>query len=316
MKFIVILTLGLSALAVAADLQITETEDTISITRGKISVLSYHKADIPAPEGQKEVYARSAFIHPLCTPSGQPLTGIQPPDHYHHTGLFHAWVHTRHGDDEPDFWNIGANTGRVRYTETVEIKQPTAADPGAGFTVVQEHVAYKGKQATETVILRENLTITVTAEADANLIGYHVKQTNISDTPLELPAYRYGGCLAWRGPHDWNAKNSEILTSEGKTRENSHMSRAKWIGFHGPTANGRATFGVLMDPENHDFPQRLRTWSKKEHDGAPFLSIVPIQENDWVIKPGETITMDYTIVTADAELDAAALEAAWEKVAR
>ena len=315
MKSILLLALGFSAIASAAELKVTETEETISITRGDVPVLSYHKADIPAPEGQDPVFARSAFIHPLCTPSGQPLTGIQPSDHYHHAGVFHAWVHTKHGYDHPDFWNIGDKTGRVRYAETVGIRPPTAADPSAGFTVVQEHVAYKGKEDAGTVVLREELTVTVTAGDDTNLIGYNVKQTNITDTALELPEYRYGGCLAWRGPHDWKAKNSEILTSEGKTRKDSHMSRAKWIAFHGPTATGRATFGVLMDPKNHDSPQRLRTWSKKETNGAPFLCIVPVQETGWEIKPGETITMSYTIVTADSELDAAALEAAWKKSA-
>lgn len=307
------LLLLLAPLPALADLAIEETDAAIEIRRNGVEVLRYHKEGVDVPRGVDQVFRRSGFIHPLATPSGQPLTGIHPADHYHHYGLFHAWVKTKHGKDEPDFWNVGDRTAHIRYRETVALKTPDGESPVAGFAVIQEHLAYKGEEREETVVLREKFTVGNAELGELNRFSYRVEQTNITDTALELPAYRYGGCLGWRGPHDWNDDNSRILTSEGRERDDSHTTRAEWIAFFGPTEAGRATFAVLIDPDNHDFPQRLRTWSSKDHHGAPFLSIVPTQEHDWEIGPGETIAMNYVILTADRELSAAEIERSWKQ---
>ena len=79
-------------LGAAGSLQVTETEKAISIRRGDLMVLTYHKAEVPPPEKADPIYKRSGFIHPLCAPNGEPVTGIHPADHYHHLGLWHAWV--------------------------------------------------------------------------------------------------------------------------------------------------------------------------------------------------------------------------------
>lgn len=294
-------------------LKTTETESAITITYEKNTVLVYHKAEVSPPAGADPLYKRSGFIHPLCTPAGQPVTGIHPDDHYHHLGLFHAWVQTKHGEDKIDFWNLKSGTGKIRYASTVSITNGDQAKP-TGFSVKQEHVAYKGKDRKETVILEERLTITAELIDGRNVITYDVTQTNITDTTLELLAYRYGGCFGWRGPHSWNKDNSTLRTSEGKGRDDSHTTRAKWIAYEGPAEKVRATFAVLIHPNNHDFPQRLRTWSSKDHNGAPFLSICPIQENPWEIAPNKTINMRYTIVTSDASVEASNINEWWKNL--
>lgn len=295
--------------APAAELTVAESPASIEIRRDNTPVVVYHKTEMPPPEGVGERFRRSGFIHPLTTPSGETLTGIHPSDHYHHVGLFHAWVKTRHGEDTPDFWNIGNGTGRVRYAETAERLRPR------GFTVLQDHVSYPQPDREGEVVLRERLAVDLRIEDDCHLIDYLVVQTNVTDTALELPVHRYGGPLAWRGPHDWDKDNSSILTSEGHGRDDSHTTRAKWVAFHGPTDPGRATFAVLISPANRDFPQRLRTWGSKTHDGAPFLSIVPTQETAWSIPPGRTIAESYRIVTADRELAADELDQLWQDFA-
>jgi hypothetical protein len=315
MKFFIFTSL-LAMLPVfgAEVLKTTETDNTITITRGSTPVLVYHKAEVSPPEGVNPIYKRSGFIHPLCTPSGQAVTGIHPADHYHHLGLFHAWVNTKHGEDKVDFWNLNGGKGRVRYASTVSVNKGDAAGI-AGFTVKQEHVAYKGKEKKETVILEELFTITAAYIDGRNVITYDVAQTNITDTPLKLPVYRYGGCFGWRGPHAWNKDNSTILTSEGKGRDDSHATRAKWIAYEGPVEKGKAIFAVLIHPDNHDFPQRLRTWSSKDNNGAPFLSISPIQEKPWEITPKQTINMRYTIITGDDSIESAKIDDWWKKLA-
>ena len=68
-------------------IEVSENAKTITISNGESTVLVYHKAEMPPPEGADPSYARSGFIHPLCSPSGAVLTGIHPDDHLHHLGL-------------------------------------------------------------------------------------------------------------------------------------------------------------------------------------------------------------------------------------
>lgn len=293
----------------ASELVVTENANTIHIQRGEIPVLTYHKTEVDVPEGVDPAFRKSGFIHPLNTPSGEPITGIQPEDHYHHLGLWHAWVHTLHGDDKPDFWNLKEGTGRVRYAKTRSIN----AD---GFTVEQEHVAYKGADRVETVVLREEFTIGVQLESGRHVIRYQVAQTNVTEMALELPAYRYGGCFAYRARLDWNHTNSEVLTSEGFDRSNSHATRARWVRFSGPTAQGDASLSVLFDPKNHDSPQRIRTWPADKNNGAIFFNVAPTQEFDWSIQPGETIRMAYRLIVTDDIPAAEAIDSWWQETVK
>jgi hypothetical protein len=293
-------------------IDVSEDDKTITITNGESTVLVYHKAEMAPPEGADPSYARSGFIHPLCSPSGAVLTGIHPADHLHHMGLWHAWVKTKHADRTPDFWNIAkSKSGTVRYKKTLKLDQTKSA---AGFTVTQEFVSLE-KGAAPRVILEEAFTISVSAAADTYLIDHTTVQKNVTDTPLVLPAYRYGGTLAYRGPNDWDKSNSSVVTSEGKTRLDGHATRARWCSFSGPTGKGDATLSILCSPSNHDAPQRVRIWPPESHDGAIFFNYVPIQERGFTFAPGSAQTMHYRIIVSDGKPDPAEIDAAWKAYA-
>lgn len=298
--------------ASAQDFDLKETDAAITISRGNVPVLVYQKAEDPAPEGADPAFKRSAFIHPLHTPAGAILTDIRPSDHLHHMGLWHAWVHCIFKGRETDFWNLKAKTGTVRFVKTLSTDK--AADHAA-FTVQQDHVAID-KDGSETVVLREEFAIRATFKNSANVIDYTMKQKNVSDAPLELTAYRYGGGVALRGPRNWDKTNSDYLTSEGKTRVDSHESRAKWGTMWGPVEKGLASVAILGHPSNHDAPQRLRTWRPKDHNGAIFFNFVPIQETAWAIQPGQEITLRYQVLTFDRRTDAADIDERWKEFAK
>ncbi len=76
----------------AATPSVRETDSSITVSIGDRSILTYHKADVPPPEGVDPIFTRSGLIHPVHSPSGAVVTGIHPDDHYHHLGLWHAWV--------------------------------------------------------------------------------------------------------------------------------------------------------------------------------------------------------------------------------
>lgn len=307
MKLLCLPLLCLSLTGLAAPLQVTETADAIRLSDDGREVLVYHKAEVPPPAGADPRFRRSGFIHPLRTPAGAAVTGVHPPDHFHHFGLWHAWVKGRHAGQPVDFWNLKDGTGRVRFGAVKALHQTADA---AGFEVEQEAVRCRDGEPVVTV-LRETLTVRLRRLAGAYEIDYDLRQTNVSAETLELPAYRYGGGLACRAPLDWGRDNSDYLTSAGKTRRDSHGTRARWVAVHGPGTAGRATLAVLGHPGNRDAPQCLRTWD----DGKVFLNFVPVQQRDWAIGPGATVRQRYRLVCADGAPDAGDLDARWQRYA-
>lgn len=297
--------------APAQSLRLEETAGAITISRGSTPVLVYHKAEDPAPEGQNPAFKRSGFIHPLCAPSGAVVTGIRPPDHLHHMGLWHAWVKCEHGGRHVDFWNLKEKTGTVRYAKT--LKTDKKAD-GPAFTVEQEHVELSAPGGPQCA-LRERLAVRARFVDGGNVIDYTMTQKNVSREALVLPAYRYGGGIGYRARIEWDNSNSDYLTSEGKTRADSHQSRARWCAMFGPTEKGDATVVILGHPSNHDAPQRLRTWGAKDNNGRVFSNFVPVQEKAWEIKPGAEITLRYQVVVLDGKPERAAVEARWKAFA-
>ena len=302
----ILLVFGLLPAEAKESLSLKQTEKTITLVRDETSFLTYHIAEVPPPNGVDKIYNRSGFIYPMHAPSGGIVTGIHPADHYHHIGLWHAWVNTKYDDKKgPDFWNLGRKTGRIRHAKVKETRD-------TGFTVIQEHLGYLGGiKAEPTVILSETLSIDAAFVDGANVIDYAMTQKNVTKKPLVFPAYRYGGGLAYRAPHSWNKKNSDYLTSEGLDRTNSHATRARWVSMHGPTEKGKgkdATVAILCHPKNHDAPQRIRTWD----NGKVFFNYVPVQETGWSIQPGKSITLRYRIVILDDKANAKAIETRWK----
>jgi hypothetical protein len=304
------------ATAAAQGFSAQEDDDAITLRHGDQTVLVYHKAVVPPPEGADPAFARSGFIHPLHSPSGATVTGIHPDDHIHHIGLWHAWVHTIWNGREVDFWNLAKKLGTVRYAKTLEVRsQPDA--PSAGFAVEQEHVAFPegGGEPSGTVVLRERLDVTVSGGPDGYAIGYTMLQTNVTDSPLEMPAYRYGGGIAYRSPGWWEKENSDYLSSEGKTRVDGHTTRARWCAMWGPAGpddEATATVAILCHPENHDAPQRMRVWP----EGKIFFNYVPVQESGWALAPGESTTLRYRLLVSDQKPDREMIDAAWAGYAR
>lgn len=293
----------------AGSLSLLETANTIEIRDGDQTMLVYNKAAVPPPEGKDPAYARSGFIHPLKAPSGGVVTSIHADDHIHHVGLWHAWVKTEHKARHFDFWNLGGKTGKLRFVKTLS---SFSEDGSVGFSVQQEQVGMTDEGTKEDVILNEIFTVKVQKKEGSYLVDYDTEQTNVTDAPLELPAYRYGGCIAYRAPYHWNKENSNYLTSEGKDRSNGHTTRGRWCAMFGPTEQGDATLAILCHPENRDAPQRMRVWP----DGKVFFNYVPIQETGWALKPNEPSTMRYRVVISDGKANADHLNAFWNQYSK
>lgn len=302
----------ISSNACLAKLSISETDTQIEILHDGKQVLLYHKAVMPPPEGEPRYFERSGFIHPLRSPSGGVLTGIHPADHIHHMGLWHAWVKTDYNGRNLDFWNLKEETATIRYAETLRILENKNR---VGFKVRQHHVALAKEGHPETVILEEDFTVMVGFRQGAYFIDHRTEQTNVADHALQLPAYRYGGPLAYRSPAAWNKDNSGYLTSTGLGRD-GHATRADWCAVWGPTGTGDATLVFLGHPGNRDAPQRMRIWPETTNNGAVFFNWVPIQEFAWSLEPGVKHTFNYRLLIFDGKPDQAKIERAWKNYSK
>src|SRR5690606_27219719 len=112
----------------------------VTLMAGDHNLLNYYHKTVYPPAGVDTAYRRSGFVHPLWSPKGQVLTRIQPPDHYHHYGIWNPWTHTLFEGDTVDFWNIRGRQGTVRFANFVS---QTQGEVFSEFQALQEHVVFK-----------------------------------------------------------------------------------------------------------------------------------------------------------------------------
>jgi hypothetical protein len=298
-----------SAGAVAAE------DDGESLTlrvRGK-DVLRYQYGMLAPPAGASRLYGRSGFIHPLWSPAGAVLTRIQPPDHYHHVGIWNPWTHTEFEGREIDFWNLHGGTGTVRFKAFIS---KVVGDVYAGFRAVHEHVDLNAPDPSGAkVALNEEWDVrawNVGPDAKVWVIDFVSTLSPATASPLTIQKYRYQG-FGFRAVAEWNDENSRLLTSEGKDKSDGNATRARWCDVRGPTAAGTSGILFMTHPGNFDYPERLRIWPTGQNDGVEnvFFNFNPTQDRDWMLEPGNAYTLRYRMLVYDGELTSEQAEAHW-----
>lgn len=290
-------------------LESNDTETTIY--RGDQPVLSYvHKETLP-PEGVDTLYKRSAYIHPLWSPGGERLTRIQPPDHYHHYGIWNPWTRTRFGERSVDFWNLGEGQGTVRFVRYLEKFEEK---DWAGFSAQQEHV-YFMEDGTTGVAMNEVWEVKVGVMGNYTLVDLTTTLTTPLEGGITLEAYRYGGGLGFRATEKWNTGNSTVLTSEGKVRADADGTNARWAIVEGESQvpDGRSGILFLSHPSNRSHPEPMRVWPPDQYDGISnvYFEFCPIRHQEWVLEQGKPYTLRYGMVVFDGKMPPEAAEAYW-----
>lgn len=296
----------------------TEDKDgALTIVSGKENLLRYvYKKTYPAA-GIDTAFAKSGFIHPLWTPHGQELTRIQPPDHHHHYGIWNPWTHVLFEGDTVDFWNIGDKKGTVRFAKLIS---KTDGPVYSEIKALHEHVVFK-KGGGEKIALNEIQTVRVykpEEKSDYYIVDFTSEMKCASASPFHIVAYRYAG-FGWRATEYWTKDNSEMLTSEGKTRDNTDGTKARWIIVYGQLpGNDEGGAIMLSHPDNYNYPEPLRIWDKKANGGRGdvFANFAPTKDKDWILEPGKTYTLKYRLVVFNGKMDAAKAESAWENFAK
>ena len=286
---------------------------TLTLKAGDRNLLRYRTEAVYPPEGIDTVFKRSAFIHPLWAPHGQELTRIQPPDHYHHYGLWNPWTHVLYEGDTVDFWNLNARQGTVRFGGLIST---AAGNVFSEYSALHEHVVFP-KNGHEKIALAEIQTVrTYAPQRHDYYMADITVQLNCVSAPVTLLEYRYGG-LGWRATEQWTKENSRVLTSDGKTRKDADGSKARWCIVEG-TVGGENAGAVLMSyPVNFNHPEPLRIWPENANGnrGDMFANFSPTKDMDWPLRPGKTYVLRYRLVVFNGTFSGEKAEAAWRDFA-
>jgi len=298
----------------------TETTGTsVVLRKGDSEILHYYKVVMYPPVNVDTIYRRSGFIHPLKSPSGNILTRINPPDHYHHMGIWNPWTKVRITDHVTDFWNLYEKQGTVEFAG---INSLISGPVYGGFTVKQDHIDFQGKTGHETIInevwdVRSWETEPLTG-TKAYLVDLTTFLSLAVDFPVTLEAYRYGGGIGIRANEEWTNSNSTVITSEGKTRKDADGSRAKWVDLNGEFGN-KSKSGIVFfsHPSNREHPEPMRVWPEDANNGRGdvYFEFCPIRFKEWVLYPGNTYRLKYRMLVYDGIVDRGTAERLWNDFA-
>lgn len=285
-------------------------DTTLIIRSGDNKLLQYFYKTRYPPKGVDTVYKRSGFIHPLWAPNGQILTRIQPPDHYHHYGIWNPWTHVLYEGDTLDFWNLHLKQGTVRFANFLSIADgPLFSE----YQALHEHVVLKNTP-TGIIAMNEIQSVRVyqlSKNRENYIVDINIQLNCPGDNPLKILEYRYAG-LGWRTTEKWTSKNSEVLTSEGLTRKEADGSRARWCLVQGEIDNDYAGVLMMSFPTNFNHPEPLRIWPEDIYDrGDMFANFCPTKDRDWLIKPHHNYNLSYRLLVFNGKTDRKEAESAW-----
>ena len=297
---------------------INDQDSAVTFSINNQAVLTYQYALATMPPGVDDIYRRGGFIHPLRSLGGGVLTRIQPPDHYHHYGIWNPWTHTEYEGRSLDFWNLAKGQG------TILAKGVTSLTEGpvmAHLTAWHEHVAYPDStdRSKRETLLNELWDLRVwntTPEQPTYLVDFTSTLSNATDQPFTIKAYRYQG-FGFRANKDWNDRTARLLTSAGMNKANGNGTRARWVAVQGPTEAGTSGVVFMTHPANVNFPEQIRIWPEGMNEGQEnvFFNFNPAQEQDWVLKPHQTYALKYRMLVYDGAIDTAAAQRYWQDFA-
>ena len=305
---------------VAPDVISTELNaKALTVKMNSQRVMQYNMAVVFPPDTVSAIYRRSAFIHPLWSPSGNVLTRINPPDHRHHVGIWNPWTKTAFEGHSTDFWNLYEGQGTVRFAGfNALISGPVFG----GFKARQEHVDFQCKGG-DKVAMNEVWDVRIWNIGSYEGVKVWVWDLTTtlscaSESPITLEAYRYGGGIGFRANEEWTNNNSWVLTSEGKERKDADGSRARWCDVGGAfSGNGSSGILFMSNPSNREFPEPMRVWPENSNRGRGdlFFEFCPIRDKNWDLKAGKEYVLRYRMLVYDGRIAPELAERLWNDFA-
>ena len=304
-----------SRIAESPAIEVINAKGNLIVKSNGKNVLQYNFNDAPLPGGVPEIYNRAGYIHPLWSPKGEVLTRIQPPDHYHHLGIWNPWTHTEYKGKVIDFWNLAKGEGTVKPSSIIST---TSNDLYGGFRVLHDHIDLNGMTPEGfEVALKEEWNVRIWNIADdAWLIDFVSTMNCATDSAFTIKEYRYQG-FGIRATEKWNDKTANLLTSEGKNKEDGNSTRARWCDVNGVSEFGTSGILFITHPANYNYPEPIRIWPVGSNEGKEnvFFNFNPAMDRDWVLEPGNDYQLRYRMFVYDGKIDESKAEKLWQDFA-
>lgn len=296
-------------------IDVADNGKSLRIQAGDKPILEYRYTPKDVPEGVDDIYRRSGYIHPLWSPAGEVLTRIQPPDHYHHYGIWNPWTHTEFEGRTIDFWNLAKGQGTVRADQVVERVE---GDVFGGFKAIHRHVDFTAPSG-EKVALKEEWTVkswNVDPDRNVWLVDFTSTLHPATRDTFTIKAYRYQG-FSLRATAQWNDDTATIRTSEGYDKSNANGTRARWIDVNGVSRAGTSGVLFMTNPANYNYPEQLRIWPTGMNEGKEnvYVNFNPAQEQDWTLAPGRAYSLSYRMLVYDGKISEAQANRYWRDFA-
>lgn len=294
-----------------------KSNGNLQLLKGSVPLLTYRYGMTYPPEGVDSIFRKSGYLHPMLSPSGDTLSRIQPPDHYHHYGIWGPWTHTQIEGERVDFWNLVERQGTVLFKD---FNDTYSGPVFGGFNARQEHINLKASED-KRIALNEDLDVKVwdLGRPDRYMVDYTSNFSSTLENGILFEAYRYGGGLGMRFTERWHKDNCSVLTSEGNDRLMADGTNARWCMVTGESSDGKGTNGVLFlsYPENRSHPEPMRIWPIDGNGGRGdmFFEFCPIRHEEWKIEPNKDYQLKYRMVVFDGKLTAEEAESYWKSFA-
>lgn len=311
----------ITAVPAYAGFEVNDHQGRIEIRDNGKLVFSWQSTPIKNPRGGPE-FAGSAFIHPLCTPSGFQLTDAQPSDHLHHFGVWWPWKFLATGGQKFNTWELQSRQGRhVAVSAAVTSK---SADEVILRLVNQSEIKTTNTTADTTgtkyrpVISEQTNLRFARLGKDAYVLDLSIRQEPVEGKKIEVVKYRYSG-FSWRGTPDFKKANSRMQTSGGHNRDTANGQTARWAMVSGDVPSdpqkGQATILIMSAaPKNGATPERLRVWNSKASTDAQFINFNPVVETTQTMdtsQPG-VASRKYRLILADRSINPTEAERLWQ----
>ena len=302
------LTAAAAATPAGENVSVIDDDKGVQVKVGGKPVLVYNCTVVPSPNPKEPYYARSGYIHPLLSPSGQVVTDDFNPDHAHQHGIMFAWRQATFEGKPSDCWDQKTGHGRVEHVRL------EAFEGGPVFGLLRtrlRHVSLTVPDAPK-AMLDEIWQVRIYNRRDRFVFDLDSTQSCAGKSPMIVEQYPYGA-MAIRGARAWSASNPgqyDFLTSEGKHRRDGNESRPRWVDFYGPI--GGRTIGILVldHPANFRFPQPVRL-----HPALPYFCFTPASLGSFTIAPGKLYVSRYRFVVHDGPLPLQMAEQLWHDYA-
>jgi hypothetical protein len=294
----------------------------ILVSEGDRPILRYNYQPHPDvagrdPASSPAAVTRSGYIHPVWTPKGHLVTEAFPESHFHHLGVWGAWVKTGFKGEAYDFWNLKNADEAEQVSFTAWASAPESDGDSTRFKA--KHVYTVAREAEPEVVLEESLEVKVFSLNEGNAFDYIVTQAWQGEAPLILPKHRYGGMFAWRYPSQWEDSSVVAVSSEGRTqmlvkKRGIDGSRARWLKVEGLDGDQTVGFLMMSHPSNPRHPEPTRLLYCGPGKGG-YVHFTPIREEGWQLNRGDRQVFRYRALAYDGTLGAERAEALWQAYA-